>query len=203
MNFLGHLYLSGNDDKLLIGNFIGDYVKGKNFMKYPENIRKGIILHRLIDTYTDTHPCFREVKVLFRGEFGLYSGVVTDLIFDHMLASQWEKYSNIPLSAFAKRVHAVLHSNFKYLPPAVQGFLPVLIKNKRLESYASVAGIHQSLDIMSRYTSLPEKAGIAIDTMQENMEFIDTRFSIFINDLIGYSEQETGKTIKYPAKNAG
>lgn len=203
MNFLAHLYLSGNDEKLLTGNFIGDYVKGKNFLKYPGKIREGIILHRLIDTFTDTHPNFREVKVLFRGEFGLYSGVVTDLIFDHLLASQWDKYCNLSLPGFAKKVHAVLLRNFVYLPPRVQGFLPVLIANKRLESYAHVKGIHQSLDIMSRYTSLPEKADIAIETMQNNMEFITDRFSIFMNELITYAEQESGREIKNPANDAG
>lgn len=202
MNFLAHLYLSGNDEKLLTGNFIGDYVKGKNFLKYPGRIREGIILHRRIDTFTDTHPNFREVKILFRGEFGLYSGVVTDLIFDHLLASQWEKYCNISLSGFASKVHAVLLSNFFYLPPRVQGFLPVLIKNKRLESYAHVEGIHQSLNIMSRYTSLPDKADTAIETMHENWAFINNLFSIFMSDLITYTEQETGIKIKNPSNNA-
>ncbi|MFW6371725.1 MAG: ACP phosphodiesterase [Bacteroidota bacterium] len=203
MNFLAHLYLSGDDEKLLTGNFIGDYVKGKNFLKYPGKIREGILLHRRIDSFTDAHPHFREVKVLFRGEFGLYSGVVTDLIFDHLLASQWENYSYMPLSKFAQRVHAILLKNFIYLPPRVKGFLPVLIKNRRLESYAHVHGIHQSLEIMSRYTSLPEKAEKAIEAMQGNYVFINRLFSEFMLELIAYSEQETGKKIKNPAGDAG
>src|SRR5690554_279161 len=104
MNFLAHLYLSGNDEKLLTGNFIGDYVKGKNFLKYPGRIREGIILHRRIDTFTDNHDQFREVKKLFRSEFGLYSGVITDLVFDHMLASRWASYSEETLKQFARKV---------------------------------------------------------------------------------------------------
>ena len=155
MNFLAHLYLSGNDDKLITGNFIGDYVKGNNFLKYPGKIREGIVLHRRIDSFTDAHPLFRDAKKLFREEFGLYSGVVTDLIFDHFLAVSWKNYHPVTLRQFARKIHAVLISNIFYLPPRVQGFLPVLIKNRRLESYAREDGIHQSLDIMSRYTSLP------------------------------------------------
>lgn len=203
MNFLAHLYLSGEDEKLLTGNFIGDYVKGKNFLKYPGKIREGILLHRRIDSFTDSHPNFREVKLLFRGEFGLYAGVVTDLIFDHLLASQWESYSHMPLSQFARRVHAILLKHFTYLPPRVKGFLPVLIKNRRLESYAHVEGIHQSLDIMSRYTSLPQKAEKAIEAMQGNYNSINCLFSEFMLELIAYTEQETGKKIKNPANDAG
>jgi acyl carrier protein phosphodiesterase len=198
MNFLAHLYLSGDDEKVITGNFIGDYVKGKDFLKYPEHIRKGIILHRHIDSYTDNHAVFREVKKLFRADFSLYAGVVTDLILDHFLASHWEMYSHESLRQFARRIHTVLLSNFIYLPFRVQGFLPVLIKNRRLESYAQSEGIHQSLDIMSRYTSLPPKANIAIAIMHENFGFIQSNFFIFMQDLIAFAEYESGISINKP-----
>jgi len=199
MNFLAHLYLSGDDEKVITGNFIGDYVKGKDFLKYPESIRKGIILHRQIDSFTDHHPVFREVKKLFRNDFSLYSGVVTDLILDHLLARRWEMYSHETLRHFARRIHAVLLSNFIYLPLRVQGFLPVLIKNRRLESYAQPEGIYQSLDIMSRYTSLPPKANIAITIMQENFEFIQSHFFIFMQELIAFTEKESGIDLNKPS----
>ena len=198
MNFLAHLYLSGNDDKLITGNFIGDYVKGNNFLKYPGKIREGIVLHRRIDSFTDEHPLFRDAKKLFREEFGLYSGVVTDLIFDHFLAVGWKKYHPLTLRRFARKIHAVLLANIFYLPPRVQGFLPVLIKNRRLESYASENGIHQSLDIMSRYTSLPQKADLAMEIMRSNYNLIEGHFTIFMHELIHFTESEFGIVIEKP-----
>ena len=202
MNFLAHLYLSGNDEQLLTGNFIGDYVKGKNFLNYPGKIREGILLHRRIDTFTDAHPLFREVKLLFRKDFRLYSGVVTDLVFDHFLARHWHLYSNESLAQFARNVHTVLINHYFYLPSRVQGFLPVLIKNRRLESYAHLSGIYQALDIMSRYTSLPGKAGKAVEIMQNQVEFIASRFSPFMNALIAYAEQESGMVIKHSSNDS-
>ena len=198
MNFLAHLYLSGNDGKLITGNFIGDYVKGNNFLKYPGKIREGIILHRRIDSYTDEHELFREAKKLFRGEFGLYSGVVTDLIFDHLLASDWKTYHHLNLNQFAKKIHTVLLSNFFYLPERVQGFLPVLIKNRRLESYAHQEGIRHSLETMSRYTTLPEKSSQAISIMQQNAAVIKEWFSVFMADMIQFVEKEAGFHIIKP-----
>ncbi|RIH66274.1 DUF479 domain-containing protein [Mariniphaga sediminis] len=198
VNFLAHLYLSGDDEKLLTGNFIGDYVKGKNFLKYPGKIREGILLHRQIDSFTDKHRLFREVKKLFRDEFGLYSGVVTDLVFDHFLAIDWRAYHPLTLSRFARRVHAVLLSHFFYLPPRVQGFLPVLIKNKRLESYARLEGIQQSLEIMGRYTSLPPKSETAIEILRQNFDFIEGHFALFMNEMIDFAATETGIQIKKP-----
>ncbi len=198
MNFLAHLYLSGNDEKLITGNFIGDYVKGKNFLNYPGKIREGIILHRQIDSFTDSHSCFRQVKVLFREEFGLHSGVVTDIVFDHILASHWGSYCSQSLTEFAQNIHAVLLSHLKYLPHRVRDFLPVLIKNRRLESYASTEGIHQSLEIMGRYTSLPEKADTAIAIMKFNFDFIESQFTTFMHEVITYTEKEAGLAIRKP-----
>ncbi len=198
MNFLAHLYLSGDDEKLITGNFIADQVKGKNYLKYPKEIGEGIILHRKIDSFTDEHSLFREVKKLFRDEFGLYSGVVTDLIFDHFLASCWKNYHTLTLSQFAQKVHAVLLANIFYLPSRVQVFLPAIIKSRRLESYAQVSGIRQSMDIMSRHTTLPPKADIATEIMLENYHFIGNHFSHFMDELILFAETESGVAIEKP-----
>lgn len=186
MNYLAHLYLSGENEKTLVGNFIGDYVKGKKFQKFPENIQTGILLHRQIDTFTDSHPRFTDAKKLLRNEFGLYSGILVDFFYDHFLAANWNKYSNVTLRSFAKRTHAILLSNFTYLPHRVQGFLPFLIQNRRLESYATVPGILDSIKIMSKYTSLPEKSEFAYKTLIDNYDFFAENFSLFMNDMINY-----------------
>jgi acyl carrier protein phosphodiesterase len=189
MNYLAHLFLSGSDEHVMVGNFIGDYVKGNTWNKFPENIKKGILMHRQIDSFTDSHPKFREAKTFFRDEFGLYSGIVIDLIYDHYLAKNWNKYSDLTLRTFAKRSHAVLLQNFMYLPVRVQSFLPFLIQHRRLESYASVNGIVQTLKIMSNYSSLPAKSDFVKETIQANNNFFEANFSEFITDLIKYTNE--------------
>lgn len=189
MNYLAHLFLSGSDEHVMVGNFIGDYVKGNTWNKFPENIKKGILMHRQIDSFTDSHPKFREAKTFFRDEFGLYSGIVIDLIYDHYLAKNWNKYSDLTLRTFAKRSHAVLLQNFMYLPVRVQSFLPFLIQHRRLESYASVNGIVQTLKIMSNYSSLPAKSDFVKETIQTNNNFFEVNFSEFITDLIKYTTE--------------
>lgn len=198
MNYLAHLYLSGEDKEIMVGNFIGDYIKGKNYMKYPDKIQKGILLHRQIDSFTDKHPKFREAKKLLNNEFGLYSGIIIDFFYDHFLAQNWNLYSNCTLRDFAKKTHAVLLSHFFYLPTKVKGFLPFLIQNRRLESYANIEGIQQSLEIMSRYTSLPEKSETAIEIMKSNFDYFKENFTIFIKELIEFVETEFEIEIKKP-----
>ena len=189
MNYLAHLFLSGSDEQTMVGNFIGDYVKGNTWNQFPEKIKKGILMHRLIDSFTDAHPKFREAKTFFRDEFGLYSGIVIDLIYDHYLAKNWNKYSDLTLRTFAKRSHAVLLQNFMHLPERVQSFLPFLIQHRRLESYASVIGIIQTLKIMSNYSTLPAKSDFVFETITTNNDFFEANFSEFIADLIKYTNE--------------
>jgi acyl carrier protein phosphodiesterase len=190
MNFLAHIYLSGENEKLMVGNFIGDYVKGKSYESYPSPIKEGILLHRQIDFFTDNHSDFRKAKKLLVPEFGLYAGIVIDLFYDHLLAANWKIYSDLTLRSFAKRSHAILLSNFFHLPKRVQGFLPFLVQNKRLESYATKEGIQKSMEIMSRYTSLPEKTEIAMKVLAENFLFFENNFSSFFADIIDFVQNE-------------
>jgi len=187
MNYLAHLYLSGTDEKTMVGNFIGDYVKGSDWQKFPDDIKKGILMHRQIDTFTDAHAKFREAKILFRAEFGLYSGIVVDFLYDHYLAKNWNDYSHLTLRTFAKRSHAVLLQNFRYLPIRVQGFLPFLIQNRRLESYATVGGIVEALKIMSKYTSLPAKSDFVAQIIQANNDYFEVNFREFMEELMKYT----------------
>ena len=189
MNYLAHLFLSGNDEQTMVGNFIGDYVKGNTWNKFPENIKSGILLHRRIDSFTDAHPKFREAKTLFRSEFGLYSGIIIDLLYDHYLAKNWNEYSDLTLRTFAKRSHAVLLQNFRHLPIRVQSFLPFLIQHRRLESYASINGIVQTLKIMSNYSSLPAKPDFVMQTVKTNNNFFEANFREFMVDLIRYTTE--------------
>lgn len=198
MNYLAHIYLSGENEKLVVGNFIGDYVKGKSYLGFPENIQKGILLHRQIDTFTDNHPNFRKAKQFFIDEFGLYSGIVIDFFYDYFLALNWQLYSDVSLRTFSKKAHAILLSNYYHLPKKVQRFLPFLIQNRRLESYATVDGIQKSLEIMSRYTSLPEKSEKAVKILNANFHFLEDNFTVFMREIIDFVENEFNVEIKRP-----
>jgi acyl carrier protein phosphodiesterase len=198
MNFLAHLYLSGESDGIKTGNFIGDYVKGKSFNIYHGDIRKGILLHRAIDDFTDNNLSFREVKLFFRRDYGRYSGIVSDVVFDHLLAKQWNRFSGYQLRDFARNAHAILLSNYLKLPFSVQQFLPIMIKHKRLESYASVEGLEKALQIMSNYTTLPALSQKAVEVLEKNHDPINELFLRFMEEIISIVVTEFNITIFKP-----
>jgi acyl carrier protein phosphodiesterase len=200
MNFLAHLYLSGESEGIKTGNFIGDYVKGRKFEDYPGDIRKGILLHRSIDNFTDNHHLFQEARKYFYPEYGRYSGIVGDVVFDHLLAKQWNRFSGHTLRDFARNAHSTLLSNYFRLPFRVQQFLPIMIQHKRLESYATTGGLEKSLRIMANYSSLPALSLKAIEVLEKNYEPVNELFLRFMEEIISFVETGHNITILKPVQ---
>ncbi len=190
MNFLAHLYLSGDNVDIRMGNFIGDYVKGRSLERYQDGVQKGIFIHRAIDFYTDNHPATFEVRQLFREGYRKYAGVVVDVFFDHFLARYWATFSPFPLKGFTRKFYYQMILRYRELPSKVRVVLPLLIQTNRLYSYHKIEGMEQTLQIMSRVTSLPDRTEFAIETLLYNYSFIRDQFLIFFPDIIDYIKEE-------------
>lgn len=184
MNFVGHIYLSGDNEKLAVGNFIGDYVKGSRYERYQEDIRKGILLHRDIDATADAHPAFIATRELFKPCYGRYAGVVVDMAFDHVLTKGWSQWHDVPLRKFTRSFYGVLLKNFRVLPLEVKEFLPFMIRSNRLYSYSTLAGIERALSIMSSYTSLPNEHVRGIGILQQHEKEIAQHFAHLLGDMV-------------------
>jgi len=198
MNYLAHIYLSGDSEEIKLGNFIGDFVKGQQHRRYPTDVAKGILLHRQIDTFTDSHCIVKGCMEVLRPGFGKYSGIVIDIFLDHFLAANWHHYSFERLTSFTKRFHAVLLSNFFQLPSQVKMFLPFLIQNKRLLSYASFDGIEKTLRIMVTHTSLPSETDFAMKILEEKYDFFYNAFEQFFPEMINFVEMKGEFKIERP-----
>ena len=186
MNFLAHIYLSGNEDDVKIGNFIGDYIKGSAFHIYPDKIKQGILLHRFIDSFTDKNTHTLDAKQLFAPKYRKYAGIVMDIVYDHFLATNWERYSYVDLRTFINHFHSLLLEKNDMLPTEVQDIVPKLIKNDRIYSYIEVEGIRSVLSTMSKYTSLPDHSDFAIEVLNSNYKFLKQNFLLFFSDIIYY-----------------
>lgn len=190
MNYLAHIFLSGENRSIQIGNFVGDAVKGSAYLQYPAGFQRGILLHRQIDSFSDLHPLVREAVALGRPFFGRYSAVVTDILFDHFLAVDFRKYSGRSLSLFAHRFYFVLLANYRHLPPRFQGFLWHFILTNRLVCYASGEGIRGSLEIMVKYRGLQISPQVAMDFLFSHYDELQLLFGEFFPELQAKSHQE-------------
>ena len=158
MNFLAHVYLSGNNPKLLVGNFIGDFVKGKNALEnFEEEIVRGIELHRSIDAFTDKHPTVSKSKDRLREKYRHYSGVIVDVFYDHFLGKNWKDYHPQPLDTFASNVYKIIDNHYTILPAEVKNMFPYMKRGNWLVGYSFVEGIHRALSGMASRTTFVSK----------------------------------------------
>ena len=111
MNYLAHSFLSFNQTDLIIGNFIADSIQGNKFEGLTNGIIKGIHLHRKIDSFTDSHPIYLTSKHRFSKDFGKYSGILMDMIYDHYLAKNFSLYSTLPLQNYCSDLYKLLNEN--------------------------------------------------------------------------------------------
>ncbi len=192
MNILAHIYLSGDSDDIKLGNFIGDYVKGHDYQNYPELIRKGIILHRHIDTYTDQHPIVSKAKKRLADQYHKYAGVIIDIFFDHFLSKNWKDFSLTPLDEFVDETNKLLMNNYNMMPVRVKSFLPKFSKNRWMAWYSSIEGIEDALKRMARNTTLPDMFPYAISTLKQYYDTFRCEFYDYFKQLMNFVEETHG-----------
>lgn len=183
MNFLAHIYLSGENDHIKIGNFIADGIHGKNFDEFPIDVQKGIRLHREIDSFTDFHPIFRQSKHRLHERYGHYSGVIMDIFYDHFLAKNFSNYSKVPLKDFSENFYKVLDTNFSILTPRFQKILPILKEENWLLMYATIEGISHILYNMDRRTRLRSKMQFSVEELKSFYSEFETEFTLFFAEM--------------------
>ncbi len=164
MNFLAHFYLTGNEDPhLLGGNFLGDFVKGNAMYKYSPSIQFGITIHRFIDHHTDQNSIFRKSKKRLFPQFRHYSGVIVDLFYDYLLATDWDNYHSVSLKEFTQTSYQKLRSVQSIFPAEAKYALKYMHKHDWLYHYKTHQGMLLALNGVSRRFGKPNLLNPALD----------------------------------------
>lgn len=187
MNFLAHLYLSGDNDLMKIGNFMADGIHGKNFDTFPMEIQKGIILHRSIDTFTDAHPIFRQSTKRLHSNYHHYSGIIVDIFYDHFLAKNWSNYSDEKLEDFAERFYQSLRDNHDSLTLKTQKMMPYMINHDWLSSYQNIESIESVLAKMDTRMKYDSNMRFSVAELRTFYSDFESEFTAFFAALIVHS----------------
>ncbi len=190
MNFLAHIYLSGDNDMVKIGNFMADSIHGNKPEDFPEDIKTGILLHRAIDTFTDSHPVFRQSTKRLHSEYHHYSGVIVDIFYDHFLAKNWDDYHIQPLKDYAESFYALLLANRDVLTTRTKNVINYMIPQNWLVKYADINGIAEILAQMDRRTK--HKSGMAnsVNELREFYPSFENEFKEFFEEVKEFSKDK-------------
>ena len=201
MNYLAHAYLSFSIPEIAVGNLISDFVKGKKKLEYPETIQKGISLHRAIDTFTDAHEITRQAKVFFRPDYGLYSGALTDVVYDHFLANDPREFPGEGLAAFAERTYEQLAPFQPLFPERFGRMFPYMRSQNWLYHYRYKEGIYNSFTGLSRRAAYMESPQRACELFEIHYKELEACYTLFFPELKEFA-LATLKQLMAPGKGS-
>jgi acyl carrier protein phosphodiesterase len=188
MNFLAHLYLADDTPYSILGNMLGDFAESDFRERYNEEICRGIILHRKVDIFTDSHEIFLRSKRRVSDEYRLLKGIMIDIFYDHFLAKNWDFYSHTPLEDYSNYVYEIFATHQSLVPLRLQQMLPVMISGNWLLSYREIKEITWVLKGMSGRLSKKNKLAQGIEELQKNYDELENDFRKFFPRLVDYAD---------------
>lgn len=183
MNYLAHIALSGDNTDVLIGNFIGDFIKGDDFENYPKNLKKGMLLHRAIDSFTDSHPLTIQSKRRFYKEFPKVGGIITDIVYDYFLCQHWNKFYSIKLDNFIKQTYQTLELNKSKFPKEMEYLYQHLTTNDWFQRYKTQEGTALSLTQIGNRMNYSKDLSLSFNIVYDNIDAFYHEFDTFYLEL--------------------
>ena len=145
MNFVAHQYLSFKQQSLQIGNLLGETVKGKQYSDFPDDIQKGILLHRSIDTFTDSHEIVKQSSSYFHETQHKFAPIIVDVIYDYFLIKHWNDFSDTPYQKFKLDCYQLFKNEYDTFPKKLQETIFYLLKYDWFENYSTIEGVQKTL----------------------------------------------------------
>jgi acyl carrier protein phosphodiesterase len=190
MNYLAHAYLSFGHPDITVGNMISDYVKGRKVLDYPETVRQGIMLHRMIDQYTDQHPATRAAREVFRHHYRLYSAAFVDVVYDHFLALDESRFTDASLMDFSLQTYAHLETRSASFPEPFARIFPYMKSQNWLYNYQFRSGLRNSFGGLVRRARFLEESETAFRLFEEHSDFLLQCYQRFIPDAQRFAEAQ-------------
>ncbi len=190
MNFLAHQFLSFEIKPIMVGNFIADTVKGRALENYDSAIQQGIVLHRFIDDFTDTHELTLRSRERLYSYFGKYAGVVQDVFYDHFLALNWSRYHKDELTAYTHFIYSTLSDYQSVFNEQASRTFHYMQLHDWLGNYATEEGINRALTGLSRRASFPSNMEDSLPALAEQGTAISSDFEVFFPYLIAATQRK-------------
>jgi acyl carrier protein phosphodiesterase len=169
----------------MLGNFLADFVKGDVEGRFPPEVVEGIRHHRRADRFTDSHEVFAASRKLVSGPRRRYAGVIIDVLYDHFLATSWERYCSTALDEFVIRVYDSLgRHHHAGVPHPVPMVIEKMVAEDWLRSYKTVDGIDRTFRRISRRLPWENPLDTAIEELERNHDLLQDHFHSFFPQVL-------------------
>lgn len=200
MNFLAHLVLAGDDESLRLGALLGDFIRGRQALQeFPEEVQRGILLHRHIDGFVDALPDTVNLRRCFQAPFRRYSGIIIDLAYDHQLAKRWSGYCEIPLEQYDQEVREMLARHDALVPNGLRLFMTYANRRGLFATYRNRDEVLHSLRGIGRRLSRPNP----LHRVDEIWDQIEPRFAASFEFVFRQVQSDVADWLKSKSTTTG
>lgn len=183
MNFLGHSFFKEGSSLFLLGNVCGDFYKGlPHTLSLPEEMIEGIKFHRRLDSLTDSTSAVEKAKRALSA-YGLYSGIIVDIYYDHFLSKNWKLLKGESLELHCEYLYSELSKNVEYIPAKSRTVVDHMIEENWFENYGDLEFIEKTLSRISRRISRENNVDKSIHNLRDNYSFFQENFFEFWREL--------------------
>ncbi|MDY6941403.1 MAG: acyl carrier protein phosphodiesterase [Pseudomonadota bacterium] len=169
---------------------MGDFVRGAIDPSYPETVRRGIRLHRRMDSFADRHPLFQRSRARLQAPYRRFGGILIDIFYDHYLAVHWDRFSPLPLEVYSRQVYRSLARHHRIMPARMRQYVGYMTQRDLLTSYRGIDGIRSALSGVSRRLSRPNPLAQADQELERLRAELEEDFLAFFPQLVTYVRGE-------------
>ncbi len=193
MNWLAHVLLSEEHIDFQVGNFIADPLKAKAWENSSDNLKRGMQLHKKIDSFSDKHYAFKNSKTRLK-EKGLLRGIIVDFTYDYLLSKNWDNFCNKPLDEFMNEFYKNANTQKELYPHFAKNIVSNMISrdllNYKEEKSLKVAFKRLDMRLSSRLAKR-DSAISYYEIVLSKIENLENDFMIFFPDLIDEVKKST------------
>ncbi|MDX1350774.1 MAG: ACP phosphodiesterase [Putridiphycobacter sp.] len=186
MNFLGHCLITQFNPEYISGNLAGDHFKGDLALNtlLPSNIKRGVEIHRFIDSFTDSAPEIQKVAKIFQeGGVKRISYIASDIILDHYISKNWSKLSPFSLPYFIDAIYQQTSKDLIYLPEKFHYIFGKMVEKNWLSRYISEDGIELTLLKFEQRIPFINNLHDSFQIYKDHQFEIDELYTRFINTI--------------------
>ncbi|MCB1758713.1 MAG: DUF479 domain-containing protein [Gammaproteobacteria bacterium] len=192
MNYLAHLLLAGEDPQAQLGSLLGDFTRGRIEIlanSYPAPVIHGISVHRKIDRFTDDHADVIRSRRRFSPVRYRFSGIIVDVLHDHLLSVHWDRFANIDRQRFISRCYSLLNDHRPLLPQRLQRVAPIMITQDWLGSYLKLEAVDRVYQRLSKRIARNNPLAGAMEEVVAHYDELENDFLNFFPDVQSHAAQ--------------
>lgn len=201
MNYLAHVFLSGERDEHRLGGYLGDFIKGPiaigltDVLGTPWSVTvvEGVRLHRLIDARVDALPEFKGALSRLGERHRRVGGIALDVFFDHLLSRHWDEFSSQPLTDFNQRFYALCLDQRDRLPDRALRFIEAAQRYDLFSGYGDIEMVESVLERIGERLRTPHKLNDIYPVLLDQYQSLESDFFLLMPKLIEIANQELSR----------